>query len=83
MNVLVLNAGSSSLKFKLIRMPDEHELLRGIAERVGETRGRARVFCAGPAGRAGCREIAGKESLSRTISASSVTICSSFSFSSC
>lgn len=50
MNVLVFNAGSSSLKFKLIRMPEEHEVLHGIAERVGETRGRARVFCAGPAG---------------------------------
>ena len=50
MNVLVFNAGSSSLKFKLIRMPEEREVLRGIVERVGETRGRARVFCAGPAG---------------------------------
>lgn len=51
MNVLVFNAGSSSLKFKLVRMPDEREVLRGIAERVGETRGRARIFCAGPADR--------------------------------
>ncbi len=50
MNVLVFNAGSSSLKFKLIRMPDEREMLRGIVERVGEARGRARVFCAGLAG---------------------------------
>jgi acetate kinase len=49
MNVLVFNAGSSSLKFKLIRMPEEHELLRGIIERVGETRGRARISRTGPA----------------------------------
>jgi acetate kinase len=52
MNVLVFNAGSSSLKFKLIRMPEEQELLRGIAERVGETRGRARICCTGPGGTA-------------------------------
>ncbi|MBL8026618.1 MAG: acetate/propionate family kinase [Fibrobacteres bacterium] len=34
-NVLVLNCGSSSLKYKLIRMPDEVELVSGEAERVG------------------------------------------------
>ena len=34
-NILVLNCGSSSLKYKIIRMPDEAELVRGEAERVG------------------------------------------------
>jgi len=34
-NILVLNCGSSSLKYKIIRMPDEVEIMRGEAERVG------------------------------------------------
>lgn len=34
-NILVLNCGSSSLKYKIISMPDEAELVRGEAERVG------------------------------------------------
>lgn len=33
--ILVLNCGSSSLKYKIIRMPDERELVSGEAERVG------------------------------------------------
>lgn len=45
MNVLVFNSGSSSLKFKLIRMPGEAELLRGIVERIGEEKNGARVSC--------------------------------------
>ena len=35
MNVLVFNCGSSSLKFRLIRMPEEEELTGGEAQRVG------------------------------------------------
>ncbi len=35
MNILVLNCGSSSLKYKIIRMPDEQEIITGEAERVG------------------------------------------------
>ncbi len=35
MNILVLNCGSSSLKYKIISMPHEEELLQGEAERVG------------------------------------------------
>jgi acetate kinase len=35
--ILVLNAGSSSLKFSLLALPQEHEILKGIAERLGET----------------------------------------------
>ncbi|MFA6142523.1 MAG: acetate/propionate family kinase [Candidatus Omnitrophota bacterium] len=34
-NILVLNCGSSSLKYKIIRMPDGVEIVRGEAERVG------------------------------------------------
>lgn len=34
-NILVLNCGSSSLKYKLIRMPGEEALVSGAAERLG------------------------------------------------
>ena len=34
-NILVLNCGSSSLKYKIIKMPDGIEVVRGEAERVG------------------------------------------------
>jgi len=34
-NILVINCGSSSLKYKVISMPDEKELIGGEAERVG------------------------------------------------
>ena len=36
MNILILNAGSSSLKFMVIDMPSEHVLGKGIIERIGE-----------------------------------------------
>jgi len=35
MNVLVLNCGSSSLKYRLIAMPEERELAGGEAQRIG------------------------------------------------
>lgn len=35
MNILVFNCGSSSLKFRLIAMPQERELVAGEAQRVG------------------------------------------------
>lgn len=35
MNVLVINAGSSSLKYQLINMKDESVLAKGICERIG------------------------------------------------
>ena len=35
MNVLVFNCGSSSLKYRLIRMPNEKEVAGGEAQRVG------------------------------------------------
>lgn len=34
-NVLAINAGSSSLKFQLIEMPDENVLAKGLVERIG------------------------------------------------
>lgn len=36
MLILVINAGSSSIKYSLFQMPDEHCILRGILERIGE-----------------------------------------------
>ena len=35
MKVLVINSGSSSLKFELIDMTNEKTLAKGICERVG------------------------------------------------
>ena len=35
MNILVFNCGSSSLKYRLLRMPEEVELAGGEAQRVG------------------------------------------------
>ena len=35
MKVLVLNCGSSSIKFQLIKMPEEEVLIQGNYERVG------------------------------------------------
>ncbi|MCK9430636.1 MAG: acetate/propionate family kinase [Candidatus Omnitrophica bacterium] len=43
-NILVLNCGSSSLKYKIIRMPGGVEIVRGEAERVGaKTQGKSIV----------------------------------------
>ena len=36
---LVINAGSSSLKFSLYEMPEEKEIVSGIVERIGESNG--------------------------------------------
>ncbi|RTE52387.1 acetate kinase [Arenibacter aquaticus] len=35
MNILIINAGSSSIKFKLISMPDEQLRCNGLIERIG------------------------------------------------
>lgn len=35
MNILIINAGSSSIKFKLISMPDEQVRCSGLIERIG------------------------------------------------
>jgi len=45
---LILNSGSSSLKFKLFDMPAERELAWGMVERIGERRNRARLVCNTP-----------------------------------
>ncbi|MFA6384000.1 MAG: acetate/propionate family kinase [Candidatus Omnitrophota bacterium] len=43
-NILVFNCGSSSLKYRLIRMPQEDELVCGEAQRVGiKTQGKSSI----------------------------------------
>ncbi|CAM4205762.1 acetate/propionate family kinase [Gillisia limnaea] len=39
-NILVINSGSSSLKFQLIQMPEEHVLAFGLVERIGQESGK-------------------------------------------
>ena len=36
MKILVVNAGSSSLKYQLIEMTDESVLAKGVCERIGQ-----------------------------------------------
>jgi len=50
MYILVINAGSSSIKFALYDMPDETLLLSGSVERIGETEGTALVHHRGDNG---------------------------------
>ncbi|MCB9140415.1 MAG: acetate kinase [Caldilineaceae bacterium] len=40
MKILTINAGSSSIKYQLITMPDEKVLCNGLVERIGEAEGR-------------------------------------------
>jgi acetate kinase len=40
MKILVLNCGSSSIKYQLFNMEDEAAMASGLAERVGEPQGR-------------------------------------------
>ncbi len=35
MKIIAVNAGSSSLKFKLLGMPEENKLASGVVERIG------------------------------------------------
>jgi acetate kinase len=37
MNILIINSGSSSIKFQLINMEDEYVLASGLVERIGES----------------------------------------------
>lgn len=39
-NILVINSGSSSLKFQLIQMPSEDVLASGLVERIGQDTGK-------------------------------------------
>jgi acetate kinase len=45
--ILVLNSGSSSLKFQLIKMPREEVICEGMAERIGTEAGRLKIRTAG------------------------------------
>ena len=36
MKIMAVNAGSSSLKFQLLNMPSEEELVSGVVERIGQ-----------------------------------------------
>jgi acetate kinase len=49
MKVLICNSGSSSLKIKLLEMPGERELGRGLVERIGDVRDPAHLVYARPA----------------------------------
>ena len=40
MKVLVINSGSSSLKFQVFEMPEKKVLVKGLAERIGEKTGK-------------------------------------------
>lgn len=51
MKVLVINSGSSSIKFKLFDMLDETVLASGLVERIGEPN--STIRCSFPAGSAG------------------------------
>ena len=35
MKILIVNSGSSSIKYQLIKMPSEEIICRGIVERIG------------------------------------------------
>jgi acetate kinase len=54
MNVLVLNSGSSSVKFQFIRMEDEGLLAKGIVEKIGSSDA---IVTYQPQGRTKIREI--------------------------
>ncbi len=44
MNILILNAGSSSLKFSLFAFPSGRRLARGVIERIGEGESPVHIF---------------------------------------
>ena len=39
MKILVINSGSSSIKYQLLDMEDESVLVSGLVERIGEEKG--------------------------------------------
>ena len=47
MKILVINAGSSSIKYQLYRMPDVEVLAKGVIERIGEQDAGLRHICDG------------------------------------
>ncbi|MBE0585442.1 MAG: acetate kinase, partial [Desulfofustis sp.] len=44
MKILVINSGSSSIKFQLLDMADESVLASGLVERIGETTGQLKCL---------------------------------------
>ncbi len=47
MHVMVINCGSSSLKFQLISLPEEAVVAKGLVERIGQDAGARFTFTAG------------------------------------
>ncbi len=47
MKVLVINAGSSSIKYHLYRMPESEVLVKGLVERIGESSSQLRQWSDG------------------------------------
>ncbi|UCG46683.1 MAG: acetate kinase [Phycisphaerales bacterium] len=47
MKVLVINAGSSSIKYYLYRMPESEVLAHGLVEKIGEETSRLSHYCMG------------------------------------
>ncbi|MEO5342658.1 MAG: acetate kinase, partial [Gammaproteobacteria bacterium SHHR-1] len=50
MRILVINSGSSSIKFQLLQMADESLLLAGLLERIGEGEASLHLQLAGAQG---------------------------------
>ena len=46
MNILVVNCGSSSLKYQLINMDDESVIAKGLCERIGIDGSKLRFYIA-------------------------------------
>ncbi len=67
MKILVLNSGSSSVKFQLIRTKDESLLAKGIVEKIGSSDA---IITYQPAGRSKIREI--REVLNHSVAISLV-----------
>ena len=42
MNILVINCGSSSIRYELFRMPKEKVLAKGLLENIGERKSKIR-----------------------------------------
>ncbi len=50
MKVLVLNSGSSSIKYQLFEMDDQSALATGLVAQIGEPESQVRQRSASPAG---------------------------------
>ncbi|MDX1333894.1 MAG: acetate kinase, partial [Robiginitalea sp.] len=63
--ILVLNSGSSSLKFQLIEMPEEKVVCEGMAERIGAEAGRLKLQAGGKAHQEDLGQVTHKGALER------------------